>query len=360
MTSSAGDQRFLRRHNAAAVLAALRRDGAQTLRGLAAGTGLSRPTVEAVLGDLGRRGWVSELAPAAGAPGRPARRYRFRADTAHVLGIDIGVHRVRAIVADLDGTPLASERVPVAAAAEPAERLRATATAIDRALAAAQLAPDGLHAAGAGTPGLVTRDGEVTTVAVLPGWSGLALAERLQERLPCPVAVENDANLALLAERWRGAARGVDDVAYVLLEQGIGAGVVLGGRLHRGHHGAAGEIAGGDFLGGLPTLRELGHELVDDALAGDRAAIAAVAGAAPHVARHVTALALAYDPELVIVGGGLSRASAHLVPAIAAMLADVCVAPPGLAVSAMGGESVALGAVRLALDAAERTLFGTA
>jgi predicted NBD/HSP70 family sugar kinase len=348
MTSSAGNQRFLRRHNATSVLSVLRGDGAQTLRGLAATTGLSRPTVEAALAELARDGWVAELEPAEGAPGRPARRYRFRAEAGAVAGIDIGAHRVRAVVTDLDGTALGRERVPVAADADPATRLAAARAAVARALAASGVTD--LRAAGVGTPGLVTRDGHVT-ISVLPGWSGTALTTALA--LPCPVIAANDANLAVLAERWRGAAVAHEDVVYVLLEQGIGAGVLLGGRLHRGHHGAAGEIAFGNFLGGLPSLRELGHDRVDAALGGDAAATEAIAAAAPHIARYVTALVLAYDPALVVLGGGLSRASEQFVGAVEATLAEACVAPPALAVSAMGGESVALGAVRLALDAAE-------
>jgi predicted NBD/HSP70 family sugar kinase len=347
MTSRAGNQRFLRRHNASAVLGVLRADGAQTLRGLAATTGLSRPTVESVLTELARDGWVAELAPAEGAPGRPARRYRFRGEAGAVAGIDIGAHRVRAIVADLDGTALGGERVPVAADADPVQRLEAARTALERARAAAGVAD--LRAAGVGTPGLVTRDGRVT-ISVLPGWSGVALTDALE--LPCPVVAANDANLAVLAERWRGAAVAHEDVVYVLLEQGIGAGVLLGGRLHRGHHGAAGEIAFGNFLGGLPDLRELGHDRVDAALRGDAEAADAITAAAPHIARYVTALVLAYDPALVVLGGGLSRASERFVGAVEATLGQACVAPPQLAVSAMGGESVALGAVRLALDAA--------
>jgi predicted NBD/HSP70 family sugar kinase len=351
MTSS-GDQRFLRRRNAAAVLAVLRGDGAQTLRGLAATTRLSRPTVEAALAELARDGWVAELGPAEGAPGRPARRYRFRAEAGAVAGVDIGAHRVRAIVADLDGTALARERVPVDAGAPPAARLAAARAALDGCLATAEVAAADLRAVGVGTPGLVARDGRVTT-SVLPGWSGLALAEMVGAHLPCTVVAENDANLAVLAERAHGAATAHEDVVYVLLEQGIGAGVLLGGRLHRGHHGAAGEIAFGNFLGGLPSLRELGHDRVDDALRGDAAAVAAITAATPHIARYVTALALAYDPALVVLGGGLSRASERFVGKVEATLAAACVAPPRLAVSEMGGESVAVGAVRLALDAAD-------
>ena len=91
---------------------------------------------------------------------------------------------------------------------------------------------------------------------------------------------------------------------------------------------------------------------MDAALGGDAEAGAAIAAAAPHIARYVTALVLAYDPALVVLGGGLSRASERYVGAVEATLAGACVAPPRLAVSEMGGESVALGAVRLALDAA--------
>jgi predicted NBD/HSP70 family sugar kinase len=357
MTSSAGDQRFLRRLNSAAVLSALRDDGAGTLRELTVRTGLSRPTVEAVLAALADRGWVDELAPEEGAMGRPARRYRFRAEAGSVLGIDIGAHRVRVLLADLDGATRSQERLPVDAGAAPRVRLAAAREAVRRCLDAAGLGPADVGAAGVGTPGLVGREGRVT-ISVLPGWSGLALADEVGRLVPCPVVVENDANLAVMAERWRGAARQDDDVVYVLLEQGIGAGVLLGGRLHRGHHGAAGEIAFRDFLGGLPSLRALDHDLVDAARGGDQRAIAAIAAAAPHIARYVTALALAFDPALVVVGGGLSRASDRFVPALEAALADACVAPPRLAVSGIGGESVAVGAVRLALDAAHARLFG--
>jgi predicted NBD/HSP70 family sugar kinase len=357
MASSAGDQRFLRRLNASAVLAALREDGARTLRALSARTGLSRPTVEAVLGELAAEGWVAELAPEEGTMGRPARRYRFRAEAGIVLGVDVGAHRVRALLADLDGDVRSQARVPVDVRAGRRARLGAAEAAIAACLDDAGVAASDVVAAGVGTPGLVTRDGRITT-SVLPEWSGLALGDAVGALVPCPIAVENDANLAVLAERWRGAAREEDDVAYVLLEQGIGAGVLLGGRLHRGRHGAAGEIAFRDFLGGLDRMRELDHELVDAARAGDERAIAAIAGAAPHIARYVTALALAYDPALVVIGGGLSRASDRFVPALEAALADACVAPPRLAVSATGGEGVALGAVRRALDAAHQQLFG--
>jgi predicted NBD/HSP70 family sugar kinase len=351
MTSSAGDQRFLRRLNASAVLAALREDGPRTLRELSVRTGLSRPTVEAVLGALGAEGWVAALAPEEGGMGRPARRYRFRAEAGSVLGIDIGAHRVRVLVADLDGAVQAQARVPVDVSTGRRARLAAVRRGLDEA------GVGSVAAAGVGTPGLVARDGRVT-ISVLPQWSGLELAAAVGRLVDCPVAAENDANLAVLAERWQGAARADDDVVFVLLEQGIGAGVLLGGRLHRGHHGAAGEIAYGDFLGGLGSLRELGHELVDAARAGDERAIAAIAGATPHIARHVSALALAYDPALVVIGGGLSRASDRFVPEIEAALARACVVPPRLAVSATGGEAVALGAVRLALDAAHARLFG--
>jgi predicted NBD/HSP70 family sugar kinase len=210
-------------------------------------------------------------------------------------------------------------------------------------------------AAGVGTPGLVARDGRVT-ISVLPQWSGLELAAAVGRLVDCPVAAENDANLAVLAERWQGVARADDDVVLVLLEQGIGAGVLLGGRLHRGHHGAAGEIAFGDFLGGLPALRGLGHDVVEAALRGEEPANAAIAAAAPHIARHVTALVLAYDPALVVLGGGVTGSGEQLLGPVRERVRADAMKPAGgaadIVLAALGDHVGVVGAAAIVYDRA--------
>src|SRR5204863_7300677 len=100
-------------------------------------------------------------------------------------------------------------------------------------------------------------DGTVQLGAALPGWTGLPLGERLQRSFHCPVLVENDANAGVLAEQWQGSATGCDDAVMVLVGLSPGAGSLIGGRLHRGFGGAAGEIGALHLLGREATPEHL-------------------------------------------------------------------------------------------------------
>jgi predicted NBD/HSP70 family sugar kinase len=233
--------KLLRRLNAGLVLNALRGTGAIRVTELVAATGLSRPTVDAVADDLVRLGWVEESDDDGErrARGRPARRLAFRAGAGHVLGLDIGEVKVRAAVADLGGEVLAEELTFVDGDGDRVALARRTATA---ALRAAGVARTSLLAVGVGcTGGMDPERGEVLYSGALP--PGTKLGPALARSLRAPVALENDCNLAVIGERWRGVAAGVDDVICVLAGERMGAGIVVGGRLVRGHRGAAGEMA---------------------------------------------------------------------------------------------------------------------
>lgn len=353
---AAGDQTLLRRLNASAVLTALRDRHPQTVRELATRIGLSRPTVEAAIAELLAGGWVDELAPEGGGMGRPARRYRFRAAARFVFGIDIGAHKVLGMLSDLEGRVVASRRVTVDPDDGARRRLTAARTVANRCLTAASVAPASVCAAGIGTPGVVDATGTVTITDVLPEWIGLPIAREIGRFLSCPVLVENDATLAALAERWRGAAPDVDDVVYILAGQRVGAGILIRGKPHRGYHGAAGEIAYAGFLG-VNSVIPLDETVLAAAAGGEPRAVATVDDFTLQLATYVAALVLALDPELVVIGGGLSRSSDLLLPGLESALAGLCLVPPRLAASTMGDESVAIGALRLALDHAHRHLM---
>ena len=116
--------------------------------------------------------------------------------------------------------------------------------------------PDRLIAVGAGAPGAVERDTGVVTLAPnLGGLDAVPMRDLLERALGVPAIVENDVNLAILGERWRGAAQGHQTCVYITLGTGIGAGIVVDGVLHRGHHFMAGEIA----------FMCMGPQYVDDA-----------------------------------------------------------------------------------------------
>lgn len=241
-----GDPSLLRRINSAVVLHALRATDCATLTEITRVTGLSRPTVEGVVEGLIESGLVVEKAAdesVARRQGRPARRFRFRAEAGHLLGLDIGPHRVAALLSDLDGRVLGAVAKDVDETASADERLERLRTAVAELLRRAGVARDSLWAVGVASPGIVEADGTIRLCAALPEWTGLRLGERLSRSFKCPVLVENDANAAAVAEHWKGSATESDDVVFVLAGLSPGAGSLIGGRLHRGTAGRPGRSA---------------------------------------------------------------------------------------------------------------------
>jgi len=244
-----GSPPLLRRLNSALVLRTIRAAGPVSRAEIAKETGLSKPTVNEVVELLLRAGYVhesvtyGELRPRR--PGPRARLLSFRADLGHVLGIDIGANKILASVADLAGDILATERRRTAARGplDAEDRLAEVRTAAGAALASVGVQRASLKAVAVGTPGVVDPvTGEVTLAPQLEGWEGIRLGRLLGRSFPCPVLVDNEVHLAVLAERWRGAAQDIDDAVYLQVGVGIGAGILIGGELYRGAGGAAGEI----------------------------------------------------------------------------------------------------------------------
>ncbi|GAB4099407.1 ROK family transcriptional regulator [Sinomonas halotolerans] len=402
--------------NARAVLDVLRRaESALTVSELIEHTGLTRATVIAVGEDLVRRGWAAEPPLPRGAgpqKGRPARRFAFRADAGIVLGIDLGAAKTTVLVADLLGTPLASASSPMPGAVSargddpasdavpppaPAEdgadgggtangtaaggtagsheqRIATVAETALTALARAGRSPADVLAAGAGLAAPVDRAGRVVGGQAFWRQFDLGLAEAFAQRFGWQVLLENDANLAVLAERWRGAAQGVEDVAVLLAGERVGAGVLESGRLLRGHGGGFGELAFLTMVDGVGRpagIAQLAREWGADAVAAGRLApsdgagtqavfSAAAAGdqtaqeilerIAAAMARIIAILSTLVNPELVVVGGAVASAARRLLPSIRAHLDGLTVTPARVEVSPLGADAVTLGAVRRALD----------
>jgi predicted NBD/HSP70 family sugar kinase len=385
----------------ATVLAALRGAGVLRVSELAARTGLSRPTVSRALEEMhedGWIGWVDGHADARAGLGRPARLVRFRADAGHVVGIDIGPHRANVIVADLDGRQvMAAERATSSAHTGP-ELLAVVRATVRDALSDAHLSRDSVLSVVAGSPGIVDREaGVVVQAPGLPGWTALNLRRELQRSFGCPVQIENDVNLAVLGECAYGAAQDAATVAFVLWGERIGASICIDGRLHRGAANAAGEIgyltvldpaldeARPDSRGrgpfeqavGAATIAELGRaaavsgrrgrssrvdarragEIFASAAQGNSAAAAVVDTVAARLARGLAPLLLVVDPELLVVGGGLSHAGPVLLDALARHLEPLTLVRTPVRLSELAENGVALGAVRLALADVERRVL---
>ncbi|MGW3351759.1 ROK family protein [Nonomuraea rubra] len=378
MTLTGQDPALLRRLNAVAVLRALHAVDEATLTELVRATAISRATVEDVIAGLQDEGLAEEVSPKASDPrpvGRPAKRYRFRAEAGYVVGLDIGPHKVLALTADLTGRIVDTRRSAVSPQAEPDERLAAARTVVRRSLRAAGVRTGQVRALGVATTGVVDpADGKVVIADRLPGWAGLDLPAALDGLANGPVLVGNDTNLAALAEHWRGAATDADDVLCILAGRSIAAGLLIGGKLHHGRNGAAGEIGvmrafgwytaldrflayGQDRPGEGAPSKPAAERVFEAVRQGDQQAAAIVRDFARDLAKGIGAAVLTMDPELIVLGGGLSGAGELLTKPLREELAKICLFPVRVEPSTLGSQSVALGAVRLALNKVEHTLF---
>jgi predicted NBD/HSP70 family sugar kinase len=344
------------------------REAPRTIAELAAATGLSRTAAEAVVLDLVELGWLAGDGQA-GHPGagRPARHYRLRAEAGTLLGVDVGPHNIVVTAADLQGEPLGTAYRAVPPAASPRSHLDAVLAAACQALETADRSLADVWVAAVGIPGIVHR-GRIEQVGRSAEGPQPDLAERLRDLLGCPILLENDCNLAAVAEHWRGIAQDVDDMVFVHSGNRTSAGLLLAGRLYRGHAGGAGEIGAlaqvgwADAAARLEALRDEGRvgsreEAFALAEGGDEEAAAAVEAFSQGLAFGIAALALAVDPQLVVIGGGNVRAGETLLKPLRRYIDEYTYSRiPMVGVSSLGNQSVSLGAIRLALDAIDEFL----
>jgi predicted NBD/HSP70 family sugar kinase len=237
-----GSLEGLRELNRLRVVDALRRLGTATRSELAAQTGLSRTTVATLVSDLQARGLVVKDPPSAAGRGRPAGLLRLDQSVGVAVGVHFDHHDLRVAVADLSSTVLAERFVAADVDHSATESLDAAAALVGDVLDEAAIDRGDVIGVGAAVSAPISRDGRAGATAIMPGWVGVNAVEELSQRLGMHVSVDNDANLGALAEVSFGAGRGLSEVIYVMVSSGIGSGIVVDGRVHRGVTGHAGEL----------------------------------------------------------------------------------------------------------------------
>jgi predicted NBD/HSP70 family sugar kinase/biotin operon repressor len=236
----------LRNSNLRAITALLGSGGPQSRADLARGSGLSRTTVSSLVSELLEHGLVVETedrgTPYKGGSGRPPLLVALAVRPGGVAGVDVGHGHVHVSVSDRSAAIQAEVEVLTDTDPRGSDTLDLAADLVRHAADEAGTPAAELLCVGLCVPAPIDRRSARVDPLVLPGWHELAPADELSRRLGLPVVVDNDANLGAMAEHQHGAGRGTTDLLYVKLASGVGAGIVLGGRLHRGATGLAGEI----------------------------------------------------------------------------------------------------------------------
>ncbi|NPC95558.1 ROK family protein [Nocardioides sp. zg-DK7169] len=333
-----------------AVLALLAAEGPLSRADIGRRTGLARSTVSVVVAELLRSGEAAVSSdrgvPHKGGSGRPPVLLEIATPPGTVAGVDIGHRHVRVLLADRGGSLLAEGHAEVDVDPSGSGSLDLAAAMVRR-LAEQERDAGPLLAAGLCVPAPVDATTGRIGSGVLRGWRGLAPAAELRERLAVPVRADNDANLGALAELHHGAGRGTGDLVYVTVASGLGAGVVLGGRLQRGASGIAGEI---------------GHVQVDEDGALCRCGNRGCLETRVSAPRLLEQLQPAYDErlsaarvrELDALGDpGVARVLADAGRAVGRVVADLCnVLNPGAVVlgGVLGATASTVAGTREAID----------
>ncbi|MER7580361.1 ROK family transcriptional regulator [Kitasatospora sp. NPDC097691] len=385
----AGTPSLLRAINDRAALELLLENGPLSRTQIGTLTGLSKPTASQLLARLEAAGLVLPVGTTAGGPGPNAQLYQVNPAAGYVAGLDVTNSAIRVAVADITGTTLVEHTVTTKGVPA-AETVPRVASAVAEAVRAAGLAEGSLRTVAigvGGAPDPVT--GKLRYASHLPGWHSPRLVEELSEAIGAPVSIENDVNLAAVAEQASGAAAGFEDFVLLWAEAGVGAAIVIAGRLHRGFTGGAGEVGympvpdspvewdsrrrnfgGYQALVGAPAVRALAREhglgaptaeeSIAKALATPGAGDAFLTALAGRLAVGLTVIVSVVDPQLVVLSGAVPSAGGERLRALVEdELARLSIARPEVRSSALPGSPVLLGALQRALSDAREAVFST-
>jgi predicted NBD/HSP70 family sugar kinase len=361
---------LLKHMNERAVLELIRSGAPISRAEISRRAGISKPTVSLALQSLLEAGLVREAPRGPDGPSYGALFFEPVPDAAFVLGLDLGARFLRGAVCDLSGEIRARQDVELRGADADG------ALGAIESLQASLVDDVPLDGVVLGVAGVVERNtGRLRlTTPNIPGLEGRAFGRDVQDRLGVTVTVENDVNLAAVGERWVGIARGVDDFAFLSVGTGTGMGLVLGGELHRGSHGAAGEVdwalAGSsddadpssEGVAKLAAERGLAppydaRQIFAEARRGDRLARSVVDEVVRRIAAHIAAISAVADPALVVLGGGLGTNGDLLLEPVRTHLVEWMPYPPRVEISSLGEAAVLMGALAIGLRSALDNVF---
>lgn len=346
-------------------------------------TGYSKQTVSEIVATLEQDGWVQTVGRTEGSVGRRAVVYEIVPDAALVASIDLGGTKVRVALCNLAGAVVAEITEPTTQEGGQ-DVVDQIARIIIKATAENNITSEKVRVAVVGVPGVMdAKTGNIKFAPNIRGVESIDFTGCLQARLGIEVLVENDVNLAALGEHWMTRQGERDDLVFLSIGTGIGAGLVIGGQLVRGASGAAGEIGYIPF-GADPyeaESKEIGAlervtatraiveeysklsgttktvpEIFEASLNGDKIAVDVLRNAAGYIARAIASIAAVVDPACVIIGGSIGSRN-ELLTMIEAEIARCFPRPIPIEASVLGNHAALAGGASIALSRLHISLF---
>jgi predicted NBD/HSP70 family sugar kinase len=399
--SSSGSPAGLKRLNIARVFETVRMHSPIPRQEIGELSGLSKPTVNEAIGVLIQKNLVYisdvKVAPSPGKPGPKAHPIVFNSTRLKVVGIDVGVSKIRVLISDLDGNIIASKNGQTPSAQGGDAILKKTQELVFQALKENDLKLSDIGSFVAGTPGVVNSETGVVSVAHnFPDWKDYSLGKGLSKFLKADVSVENEAHLAIYGEYWKGGAQSVSNAAAMSVGIGIGLGLLINGQVYRGFNGIAGEVgnlplqlidkarpltnANFEFQASAAGLeRHFGlikgarnakdynaiTALADGtkvtakiiyqaAAGGNKLAQELVSQQLNLLSRGIASVCCIINPEVFIIQGGLAPALEPYLDVIAEQVKQITLIAPKIILTKLSDLSTAYGALRRGIDSIDR------
>ena len=369
----------MREINRSAILEIIRRESPISRTAISERLNVSLPTVMRIVDGLIEEGFVRLQGTTEWSGGRRRPLLEFNSDGYVVLGVDMGGTKMYGALSDLGGNIL--DEVNVSRHGTSGEdSFNYLTSLIDKLLASPNVERQRVRGIGVGAPGVTLHKEGIITWAYTLHWDKFPLKAKLAERYDLPIIVDNDVNLAALGELWFGAGQNVQDMILIAIGTGIGAGVIIDGALYRGSQEASGEIGnmipGREFLGknyldfgalesvasgtGIAArardilssqrsqqelLDLMAEDVFEAARKGEPWAWTVINETVDYLAIAIANLVSAFDPELIVLGGGVSRSADMLIAPILSRITGVIPNPPRLVVSNLGLQATVMGAI---------------
>ena len=374
ITSSA-----MRDINRSAILEIIRRESPISRTAIAQRLEVSLPTVMRIVEELVEEGFVRPHGSTEWSGGRRRPLLEFNADSYVVLGVDMGGTKMYGAISNLGGNIL--DEVNIGHHGTTGEdSFNQLTNLIDTLLASSKVEGRRVRGIGVGAPGVTLHEQGIVTWAYTLHWDNFPLKAKLSSIYKLPITVDNDVNLAALGELWFGAGQNAQNMILIAIGTGIGAGVIINGALYRGSKEASGEIGnmvpGREFLGQnyldfgalesvasgtgiaararslLQSQRDpaelealTAEDVFDAARLKQEWAWTIIAETVDYLTIAVANLVASYDPEVIVLGGGVSRSADLLIEPIIRRISGIIPNPPKLVVSSLGLQATVMGAI---------------